>query len=89
MGGKDILSPEYAAMIITGIISGMIARTITLYVDYRQTPTFPNGVFNSIVTGFIASALGAVAIPALIEKEFTAITFQGYPENRSRKSRKA
>ncbi len=62
-------------MIITGIISGMIARTITLYVDYRQTPTFPNGVFNSIVTGFIASALGAVAIPALIEKEFTAITF--------------
>ena len=75
MEGEKLLSPEYAAMLITGIVSGMIARMITLYVDYRQTPTFPNGVFNNIVSGFIASCLGAVAIPALMEKEFTAITF--------------
>ncbi len=75
LGEKEILSPEYAAMIITGIASGMIARMITLYVDFRQTPTFPNGVFNNIITGFVASCLGAVALPALIEKEFTAITF--------------
>ncbi len=75
MEGTQMLKPEYVAIIVTGIVSGMIARTITLYVDYRQTPTFPNGVFNNIITGFVASCLGAVAIPALLEKEFTAITF--------------
>lgn len=75
LGDKELLSPEYVTMILVGITSGMIARLITLYVDFRQTPTFPNGVFNNIVTGFIASCLGAVAIPALVEKEFTAITF--------------
>jgi len=75
MEGKGILSQEYVVMIITGIVSGMIARIITLYVDYRQTPTYPNGLFNNLVTGFVASALGAVAIPALIKQDFTAITF--------------
>ncbi len=75
MESKEILSQEYVVMILTGIIAGMIARMITLYVDYRQMPTYPNGVFNNLVTGFIASALGSVAIPALIEQDFTAITF--------------
>ncbi len=75
MEGKELLSQEYVVMILTGIVSGMIARVITLYVDYRQTPTYPNGLFNNLVTGFVASALGAVAVPALIEKDFTAITF--------------
>ncbi len=73
--GKEILSQENVVMILTGIVSGMIARVITLYVDYRQTPSYPNGLFNSLVTGFVASALGAVAIPALIKEDFTAITF--------------
>ncbi len=75
MEGKEVLSQEYVVMILTGILTGMIARVITLYVDYRQTPTYPNGLFNNLVTGFVASALGAVAIPALIEQDFTAITF--------------
>ncbi len=75
MGEKEILSQVTVTMILTGIVSGMIARVITLYVDYRQTPSYPNGLFNNLVTGFVASALGAVAIPALIKQDFTAITF--------------
>jgi hypothetical protein len=75
MGGKGILSPEYAVMIVTGIVAGFIARIITLVVDKRQMPTFPNGQYINLVTGFIAAALGAVAIPALIMQDFTAITF--------------
>ncbi len=75
MGEKEILSQATVTMILTGIVSGMIARVITLYVDYRQTPSYPNGLFNNLVTGFVASALGAVAIPALIKQDFTAITF--------------
>jgi len=75
MEGKGILSPEYAVMIVTGIASGLIARIITLVVDNRQVPTFPNGLFINLVSGFIAAALGAVAVPALILQDFTAITF--------------
>ncbi len=72
---SKIISTEYLVLIITGIAAGTIARLITLVVDYRQNPTYPNGQFINIVTGFIASALGAVAIPALIETDFAAITF--------------
>ncbi len=54
---------------------GTIARVITLVIDYRQNPSYPNGQFINIVTGFVAAALGSVAIPAIVEKDFTAITF--------------
>ncbi len=72
---KGILSTEYIVLIITGIMMGTAARVITLVIDYRQNPSYPNGQFINIVTGFVASALGSVAIPAVIEKDFTAITF--------------
>lgn len=72
---KGIISEEYIVLIITGVVMGTVARVITLVIDYRQNPSFPNGQFINIVTGFIAAALGSVAIPAIIEKDFTAITF--------------
>jgi uncharacterized membrane protein YeaQ/YmgE (transglycosylase-associated protein family) len=72
---KGILSTEYIVLIITGIVAGTMARVITLVIDYRQNPSYPNGQFINIVTGFVASALGSVAIPAIVEKDFTAITF--------------
>jgi uncharacterized membrane protein YeaQ/YmgE (transglycosylase-associated protein family) len=69
------LSYTDIVLIIAGVLMGTIARIITLQVDNRQNPSFPGGVFNNLVTGFIASILGAVAIPALIAKDFTAVTF--------------
>lgn len=72
---KGIISAEYIALILTGIAAGTVARVITLVIDYRQNPSYPNGKFINLVTGFIASALGAVAIPAIVEKDFAAITF--------------
>ncbi len=62
-------------LILNGIIMGTAARIITLRVDYRQNPSFPVGVFINLVTGFVASALGAMAIPAIMTKNFTAVTF--------------
>ena len=43
--------------------------------DHRQYPSYPHGVVANISLGFIAAVIGAVAIPALMEKEFTAVTF--------------
>lgn len=44
-------------------------------VDYRQFPTYPNAYLIHLTTGFIAAAIGAVAIPALLAKSYTAVTF--------------
>jgi hypothetical protein len=43
--------------------------------DYRLYPSYPHGVVIHLALGFIAAVIGAVAIPALLEKEFTAVTF--------------
>ena len=43
--------------------------------DYRQYPSFPRGYVTHLVLGIIAAALGAIAVPALAEKEYTAVTF--------------
>lgn len=70
-----MLSATYAWAIGLGIAVGTIARAITLVVDYRQTPTYPDGQFIHLFAGFIAAALGAVAIPALLERDYAACTF--------------
>lgn len=62
-------------LIVSGIVMGTFARIITLHVDYRQNPSYPGGFLINMITGFVASVLGAVAIPALLAKNFTAVTF--------------
>ncbi|MGB9678659.1 MAG: YIEGIA family protein [Thermoanaerobacteraceae bacterium] len=70
------LSQElYISMVVTGILLGTFTRIIYLRVDYRQYPTYPQGYMTHLTLGIIAAALGAFAIPALLEKQYTAVTF--------------
>lgn len=57
------------------LIMGVLSRLIMLRSDYRQYPGYPHGYVTHISLGVIAAALGAIAIPALAEKEFAAVTF--------------
>ena len=66
---------DYARVLISGIAAGSVGRFLLLRVDYRQYPSFPRGYVTHLMLGFIASALGAIAVPALIEKEYAAVTF--------------
>lgn len=61
--------------IMLGIAFGVCARLLMLRTDYRQYPTYPHGRIIHVSLGVIAAALGAVAVPALYKKDFTAITF--------------
>ncbi len=61
--------------IAIGTILGTIARYILLRSDYRIYPSYPHGSVIHLSLGFIAAFLGAVAIPALLEEEYTAVTF--------------
>lgn len=75
IGKMEGLQQADIILIISGIVMGTLARIITLRVDYRQNPSYPGGFLINLVTGFIAAVLGSVAIPALMAKNFTAVTF--------------
>lgn len=61
--------------VIMGTAFGMAARLMMLRSDYRQYPAYPHGKIVHLALGLIAGALGAVAVPALYNKDYTAITF--------------
>lgn len=74
MNSGDITT-DTMILIVTAVSMGTLTRLFTLKLDYRQYPSYPNGYFTHFVLGFIAAAIGAVAMPAIQSKNFTAITF--------------
>ena len=66
---------EYTFPIIFGITVGTLTRLFMLRTDYRQYPTYPHGIVIHLALGFIASALGTLAVPSIMEEDFTAVTF--------------
>lgn len=72
---NETFSQYYIVLILVPILCGTMARYFTLITDYRQYPSYPNGYLIHLVTGFISSGIGSIAIPALLEKNYEAITF--------------
>ena len=66
---KDILT------IICGVAMGTVARYWMMRRDFRQYPSYPHATVTHLALGFVAATLGAVAIPAIAAKEYTAVTF--------------
>jgi len=66
---------ENLLLIIIPMITGTLARIYMMRIDHRQYPSYPQGLLSHFTLGVIAAALGSLAIPALIEKEFSAVTF--------------
>lgn len=57
------------------LVLGMLSRLIVLRMVNKQQPTQPQDYIEQLILSFIASALGAIAFPALLDKEFAALTF--------------
>ena len=68
---------NYLVAVVIGITFGFISRFTLLRTDFRQYPTYPQGRIIHLSFGFIASFIGAVAIPAFLESDWTAVTFLG------------
>lgn len=66
---------KYMQVILAGVVAGFIVRLILLKTDYRHYPAYPHGYFTHLALGFIAAALGAVAIPAIAKPDYAAVTF--------------
>ncbi|WP_427338768.1 YIEGIA family protein [Caloranaerobacter sp. DY30410] len=75
MQQNHLLELHVLLFIFVGILVGFISRWWMLRGDVRQYPTFPNGYLIHLTTGFIAAAIGAVAYPALLGKNYVAVTF--------------
>ena len=86
---NDVISSEHLVLMITELVVGFFARLITIKEDYRQYPSYPNGYLIHLVTGFVAAAIGAVAIPAIMTKNFVAVTFLALAIQQFRDVRKA
>ena len=79
---------SYLLPVVIGIIFGFVARTLLLRTDFRQYPTYPTGRIIHLSFGFIAAFIGAVAIPSVLESDWTAVTFLGLAATQFREVRK-
>lgn len=68
---------QYAVPVAVGVLFGVLARLYMLRTDYRQYPTYPHGRIIHVALGLIAAMIGAVAIPSVLQADWTAITFLG------------
>lgn len=63
------------ATFLIGTATGLAARIWLLRVDYRQYPSYPHNYLVHLTTGAIASVIGSIFLPALLNSEYTAVTF--------------
>lgn len=79
---------EYLIPVIVGTLLGFVARIELLRTDFRQYPTYPTGRIIHLSFGFIAAFIGAVAVPSVLESDWTAVTFLGLAATQFREVRK-
>lgn len=72
---------------LVAMFIGVMSRVIMLNLDKKQYPTQPNTLLTQMVLAFVASALGALVVPALAAKSYTSITFLSLAAEQFRKVR--
>ncbi|NMB00511.1 MAG: hypothetical protein GX971_03165 [Firmicutes bacterium] len=66
---------SYIFTLVIATAAGFFARLYMLRRDYRQYPSYPQGWAIHLFVGFIGAAIGAVIVPAVLEEEYSAISF--------------
>lgn len=79
---------DYLLPVLMGVSFGFLSRLTLLRTDFRQYPTYPQGRIIHLSFGFIAAFIGAVATPAVMESDWTAVTFLGLAATQFREVRK-
>ena len=75
MNDSQINDALFRHAFITAMIIGTLCRFFVLRVEDKQYPSRPQDYIEQIIIAALAASLGAVALPALIDKEFSALTF--------------
>ncbi|MBS4196926.1 YIEGIA family protein [Lederbergia citri] len=79
---------NYLLSVVIGVAFGTISRFVLLRTDFRQYPTYPQGRMIHLSFGFIAAFIGAVAVPSVLDSNWTAVTFLGLAATQFREVRK-
>lgn len=79
---------SYLIPVLIGVAFGFLARLLLMRTDFRQYPTYPTGRIIHLSFGFIAAFIGSVAMPAVLESNWTAVTFLGLAATQFREVRK-
>lgn len=75
MEEKVLIEGVFRHSFIVASILGILCRALVLRVSDKQYPKRPQDYLEQIVTSALAAFLGAIALPALLENEFAALTF--------------
>ena len=60
---------------IVALLIGVLCRGLVLRVTDKQYPSRPQDYLEQIIISGLLASLGGIAFPALIDKEFSALTF--------------
>ena len=60
---------------LVAVLLGTLCRLLVLRISDRQYPTRPQDYIEQIIMAGLTSALGGIALPALMDEEFSALTF--------------
>lgn len=60
---------------IVALVVGILCRGLVLRVTDKQYPSRPQDYLEQIIISGLSASLGAIALPALIDKEFATLTF--------------
>lgn len=75
MNDSQINDALFRHAFITAMVIGTLCRFFVLRVKDKQYPSRPQDYIEQIIVAALAASLGAIALPALIDKEFSALTF--------------
>ena len=73
---KSLIADDvFRRAFIVALFIGILCRGLVLRVTDKQYPSKPQDYLEQIIMSGLAASLGAIAFPALIDKEFSALTF--------------
>lgn len=73
---ESLLTDElFRRAFIVSLFIGILCRGLVLRVTDKQYPTRPQDYIEQVVISGLSASLGAIALPALMDKEFAALTF--------------
>ncbi|WP_024621851.1 YIEGIA domain-containing protein [Metaclostridioides mangenotii] len=68
-------STVFRQSLLVSVVIGILCRGLVLVVKNKQYPSRPQDYLEQIISSGLSAALGAIVLPAILDKEYAALTF--------------
>lgn len=73
---ESLLSSDvFRQSLIVSVVIGILCRGLVLVRKNKQYPSRPQDYLEQIISSGLSAALGAIVLPAILDKEYAALTF--------------